>query len=96
MAIIIKIVELLQVVQQQIELMQKQVEDAKIREEELICHKNEMFEVFMHRILARQKDRAGPVVEQPLPEVRPQPQRPLKEPQVRVEPQRQPQTIALE
>ena len=60
MAIVAKMAELRQVVQQQEELIQKQAEDAKRREDELIFHHNEMFKVFMQRIPARQdENRAG-------------------------------------
>ena len=47
MATVAEIAKLRQVVQQQAKLMQKQAEDAKRREEELICRHNEMFEEFM-------------------------------------------------
>ena len=81
MATIAQISKLRQVVQQQAKLMQKQVEDARRRENELIFHQNEMFEAFMQRILVcYEENRVGTVAEQPSPEVRPQPQQPLGEP----------------
>ena len=45
-----------------------------------------MFEIFMQRIPTRQEDKAGPAAQQPLTEVRPQPQRCLEEPQARAYP----------
>ena len=72
-----KIVELRQVVLQQAELMQKHVEEARRREEELTRRQNDLFEVFMQRNLVRQgENRAGLVVEQVEPEVRAQPLQP--------------------
>ena len=63
--------ELRQVVQQQAELMQKQVEEARKREEEFTCHQNDFFKTFMQRFPVRQgEDRVGPAVEQVEPEVR--------------------------
>ena len=64
-------------VQQQPELMQKQVEEARRREEQLTRHLNELFKVFMQRFMVSQgENRAGPVIEQIGPEVRVQPPQP--------------------
>ena len=49
LATAIEIVELRQVVQQQAELMQKHVEEARIREE-LTRRHNQLFEAFIQRI----------------------------------------------
>ena len=63
-----------QVVQQQVELMQRQAEEARRREDELTCHQNDLFEAFIQRFLVCQgEDREGPMVEQVEPEVRAQP-----------------------
>ena len=57
--------------QQQVELMQKQAVEARKREEELTCHQNDLFEVFMQRFLVPQgENRVGPTGEQVGPEVR--------------------------
>ena len=65
-------------VQQQAEMIQKQVEDARNREEELTRCQNQLFDVLMQRFLVPQdENRAGPAVEQIGPKVRappPQPQ----------------------
>ena len=58
------IVELRQVVQQQVELMQKQVEEDRRRKEELTRYQNDLFEAFMQRFLiCWGDDRAGLTVE---------------------------------
>ena len=68
--------------QQQAELMQKQVEETRKREEELTHHQNDLFEAFMQRFLVHQgEDRIGPTVEQVEPVVRAQPPQPQQEPQ---------------
>ena len=52
--------------------MQKQAEDARRREKELVRYQNEIFEAFMQRVPIHQdENRAGPAVEQLEPEVRP-------------------------
>ena len=57
--------ELRQVVQQQARLMQKQVEEARKRDEELTHRQNDLFKTFLQRFLVRQgEDRVGPAVEQ--------------------------------
>ena len=57
--------------QQQAGLIQKQVEDARRREEELVRHQNEMLKAFMQRIpVGQDENRVGPVVEQPMLEVK--------------------------
>ena len=57
-------------VQQQVELMQKQ-EEARKREEELTHYQNQLFEAFMQRFpIPQSENRAGPAVEQMGPEVR--------------------------
>ena len=67
-------IALRQVVQQQAELMQTWVEEARKGEEELTHHQNDLFEAFMLRFLVHQgEDRAVPQVEQVEPEVRAQP-----------------------
>ena len=59
-----EIVELRQVVQQQVELMQKQAEEDRRRKEELTRYQNDLFEAFMQRFLiCRGDDRAGLTVE---------------------------------
>ena len=63
--------------QQQIELMQKQAEEARKREEELTCCQNQLFEGFMQRFLVPQgENRAGLVIKQVGPEIREQPPQP--------------------
>ena len=69
--------------QQQAELMQRQVEEARKREEELTRHQNQLFEAFMQRFPVPQgENRVGPAVEQVGLEVRVQPPQPQKELQV--------------
>ena len=65
--------------QQQAELIQKQAEEDRIREEELKCHQNQLFEAFTQRFL-RRLCRAGPAVEPMGPKVRVQPPQPEQEP----------------
>ena len=72
-----KIADLRQVVQQQIELIQKQAEEARRIEEELTRRQNELFEAFMQRFLVSQgENRAGLASEQVGPHVRVQPPQP--------------------
>ena len=47
LATAVEIAELRQVVQQQAELMQKQVEEVRRREEEFTCCQNDLFKSFM-------------------------------------------------
>ena len=59
-----EIAELRQAIQQQAELMQKQVGEAKEREEELAHCQNQLFEVFVQRFpIPQGGNRLGPIVE---------------------------------
>ena len=51
-----EIANLHKIVQQQIELLHKQAEEARRREKEIIRRQNEMFKTLMQQILARQDD----------------------------------------
>ena len=63
--------------QEQAELMQRQAEEARKREEKLTPRQNQSFEAFMHRLPVPQcENRAGPAVEQVGPEIRVQPPQP--------------------
>ena len=74
LAITVEVADLRQVVQQQVELMQKQAKEGRRREEELTRHKNELFEAFMQRFSVPQgENQAGSVGEQVGPKVRVQP-----------------------
>ena len=74
MATTVEVVELQLIVQQQTELIRKQAEDARIREEELTRRHNEMLGTLMQRLLARQGNVAKPVAVQLVPEAAPLPQ----------------------
>ena len=64
LAIVDEIVELRQAVQQQAELIRKQVGEAREREEELIHCQNQLFEAFVQRFSFPQGgNRPGPMVE---------------------------------
>ena len=60
------------------QVLQKQAEEAKKREEELTCHHNQLFEAFIRRFSVPQgENRVGPSIEQVGPKIReqhPQPQ----------------------
>ena len=73
-----EIAELRQVVRQQAEMIQKQADEARNREEELTCRQNQLFDVLMQRFPVPQgENRVVPAAEQMGLEVRvppPQPQ----------------------
>ena len=64
LVVVVELAELRQVVYQQAELIQKQVEEAREREEELICRQNQLFEAFVQGVpFSQGGNRPGPVVE---------------------------------
>ena len=72
-----EIAELRQVVKQQVELVQRQAEEAKKREKELTRDQNQLFEAFIQRFPVPQGENvAGPTVEPVGPEIRVQPPQP--------------------
>ena len=63
--------------QQQAELIQKRIEEARKREEELTRCQNQLFEAFKQRFpIPQGKNMVDPIVEQIGPEVRVQPPQP--------------------
>ena len=66
--------------QQQAEIIQKQAEEARNREDELTRPQNQLFEAFIQRFpVPQDENRASPIVEQMGSEVRVQPPQPQQE-----------------
>lgn len=64
MATINEVLELHRIVQQQAELILKQVEDAKNKKEANSHRQNEMFDVLMLQIMAKQEELVLPIVDE--------------------------------